>query len=79
MVGTFLILVCYALLIDKIGFIILTTIYLFLQILLLLPKDLLKVKKYIFITAVVSIIVPLSLYFLFYKVFGIFLPMGILG
>lgn len=27
MVGTFLILVCYALLIDKIGFIILTTIY----------------------------------------------------
>lgn len=78
-IATILILLIYALLIEKIGFIIMTTLYLFLQILLLLPKNLLKNKKYITIAGTVSLFLPISLYFLFYNVFSIFLPTGILG
>lgn len=76
---TIIILILYALFLEKIGFIILTTIYLFFQIILLLPKEYIKNRKYLLITGAVSIITPIFLYFLFYKVFSIFLPAGILG
>lgn len=76
---TIIILILYALFLEKIGFIILTTIYLFFQIILLLPKEYIKNRKYLLITGAVSIITPIFLYFLFYKVFSIFLPTGILG
>lgn len=76
---TIIILILYALFLEKIGFIILTTIYLFFQIILLLPKEYIKNRKYLLITGAVSIITPIFLYFLFYKVFSIFLPAGVMG
>lgn len=79
LIMTLVILLIYAILLEAIGFIILTIVYLFIQILLLLPKEYLKDKKYLALTGIVSVITPIFLYFLFYKVFSIFLPAGILG
>ena len=76
---TCVILVAYFLLVKTVGFVVLTAVYLFLQMLLLLPKGSVKNKKYMIITAVTSVVVPVFIYLLFYKVFQIFLPAGILG
>ena len=74
---TVLLLIAYTLLIEKVGFIILSTIYLYLQILLISPKEELQ-KRNLVINAVVAIVVPIALYYLFYHAFGIFLPAGLL-
>ena len=74
---TAVLLVAYTLLIEKVGFIILSTIYLYLQILLISPKEELQ-KRNLVINAIVAIIVPIALYYLFYHAFGIFLPAGLL-
>lgn len=79
MILTILLLASYALLVEKIGFIIMTTFYLFFQILLLLPKELLKNKKYLIMTGTIALFIPVTLYYLFYNIFSIFLPVGILG
>lgn len=76
---TIVLLAGYFLLLEYVGFIILTTIYLFCQIFLLLPKGSIKNKRYLIIAATISILAPISIYLLFYKVFMIFLPAGILG
>lgn len=76
---TMALLIGYFLLVDKVGFIILTTIYLFCQMFLLLPKGSIKNMKYLIVVAAVSIVIPVGIYMLFYKVFSIFLPAGILG
>lgn len=76
---TIVLLAGYFLLLEHVGFIILTTIYLFCQIFLLLPRGSIKNKRYLTIAATISILVPVSIYLLFYKVFMIFLPAGILG
>ncbi|MGE4352488.1 MAG: tripartite tricarboxylate transporter TctB family protein [Oscillospiraceae bacterium] len=76
---TFVLLAGYVILVDKLGFIIVTAIYLFCQIFLLLPKGAIKVKRNLIITSGIAVIVPVFIYFLFYKVFMIFLPAGILG
>lgn len=76
---TIVLLAGYFLLLESVGFIILTTIYLFCQIFLLLPKGSIKNKRYLVIAATISILAPISIYLLFYKVFMIFLPAGILG
>lgn len=73
------ILFLYAFLVQKVGFIIMTAFYLLGQILLLLPKESLKSRKSILLTAVVSIAAPILIYQLFYRAFSIFLPAGILG
>ena len=69
----------YFLLVEEVGFIVLTTIYLFCQIFLLLPKGSVRNIKRLVIVAVVSPTVSVGVYMLFYKVFSIFLPAGILG
>lgn len=69
----------YALLVQKIGFIIMTALYLMAQICLLLPDTRLKTRKGILITAAVSVVTPIFIYELFYRCFGIFLPNGLLG
>lgn len=71
-----LLLLFYITTINFIGFILVSIIYLFLQIRILsLGKPI--VKKEIIIEIIVSIVVPILIYFLFYKIFNIFLPMGI--
>ncbi|MEA5011446.1 MAG: tripartite tricarboxylate transporter TctB family protein [Angelakisella sp.] len=72
-------LVSYFLLIKSVGYIVLTAIYLFCQMFILLPKGAIKNVKYLAIVIATSIIVPTGIYMLFYKVFMIFLPAGILG
>ena len=72
-------LVAYFLLIKSVGYIVLTAIYLFCQMFILLPKGAIKNVKYLAIVIATSIIVPTGIYMLFYKVFMIFLPAGILG
>lgn len=78
-VATMGILFAYALLVQRVGFIIMTALYLMAQILLLLPEKRLKSGKGILITAAVSIVAPILIYELFYRVFNIFLPVGLLG
>lgn len=73
------ILFAYALLVQSVGFIIMTALYLLAQILLLLPEKRLKSGKGILITAAVSAVTPVLIYELFYRVFSIFLPAGLLG
>jgi len=76
---TIVLLAGYFLLLEYVGFIILTTIYLFCQIFLLLPKGSIKNKRYLTIATIISIVAPVCIYMLFYKVFMIFLPAGLLG
>ena len=77
--ATIAILFAYALLVQTVGFIIMTALYLMAQILLLLPEKRLKSRKGIVITAVVSVVTPIFIYELFYRAFSIFLPTGLLG
>ena len=78
-VATLAILFLYAVLVDAIGFIIMTALYLFCQISLLLSKEALKSKKTLVVTGLVSVLTPVFIYYLFYYAFSIFLPTGILG
>ncbi len=73
-----ILLIGYALLIDTLGFMITSALYLFFQIYLISPPELLK-KKNLVINGVISIVVPVALYFIFYRAFNIFLPTGIFG
>ena len=75
---TILLLVLYALLINAVGFVVLSIFYLFSQILLVSPKEDINRKKIILFGAI-SIVTPIGLYYLFYHAFDIFLPVGILG
>lgn len=77
--ATIAILFAYALLVQTVGFVIMTALYLMAQILLLLPEKRLKSRKGIVITAVVSVVTPIFIYELFYRAFSIFLPTGLLG
>ena len=74
-----IVLFAYALLVEKVGFLILTIIYVFIQIYLLLPQNKYKDKKTVIITSIVSVAAPVIIYFTFYEAFSIFLPPGILG
>lgn len=78
-VATIGILVLYAVTVQKIGFVIMTAVYLIVQILLLLPEKHLKSRKSIAVTILIAILVPIFIYTLFYRVFNIFLPAGLLG
>ncbi len=73
------ILFAYALLVQTVGFIIMTAVYLLAQILLLLPEKRLRSGKGILVTAAVSVVTPILIYELFYRAFSIFLPTGLLG
>ena len=72
--GTFLFLGIYILLLAPVGFLIMTPIYLFFQILIITkPKE----RRYIF-TAVLSIVSTISIYLIFVKALYIMLPGGLL-
>lgn len=70
-----LLMVGYLALMPYIGFLIMTTIYLFLQMLVLAEK----IDKKVILFAVASIIASVSTYFVFRSVFYVMLPSGILG
>lgn len=72
------ILIAYMLLVDKVGFILVSVAYLFLQIILITPKEDLTKRNYVIFGAA-SLVIPVGLYFVFYYAFNIFLPPGILG
>lgn len=72
-------LIGYYFLLDAVGFVLLTIIYLFCQMYLLFPKGSFKEKKLLIISLCTSVLVPIAVYYLFYYGFQIFLPAGILG
>lgn len=74
---TILFLCIYVLLLDKIGFILMTSAYLIAQMLLLTKVGARK-KKAVFII-LLSIAFSVAVYFLFVKAFSLILPAGILG
>jgi hypothetical protein len=65
----------YALLITKVGFLITTTVYLFIQINILSPK---QSRKHLMF-AIISVVASVVIYYIFVKVFNLMLPAGILG
>jgi len=75
---TIMLLILYALLLHTVGFVLLSIVYLFCQILLVSPKEDFNRKKFILFGAI-SVVIPIGLYYLFYHAFDIFLPVGILG
>ncbi len=72
---TFILMAAYALLITKVGFLITTTMYLFIQINILSPKQ--SRKQLMF--AIISVVSAIAIYYTFVKVFNLMLPAGILG
>lgn len=72
---TLVLMLAYALTMKRLGFLISTTVYMFLQSMILFPK-----KKMNFIIAIaVSLIFSISVYLVFVRVFSLVLPQGILG
>lgn len=74
-ITTLLVLTVYILLLEKIGFILMTAFYLFAQCAILADKSERKVP--LFIT--VALVLAVGIYFLFVNVFQLILPSGILG
>jgi len=75
--GTVAILVAYYLLLASVGFVVLTSVYIFLQIFLLYPKGAFREKKKLIAAVLVSLLAPYGIYQLFFHVFVTFLPRGI--
>ena len=74
-VATFAIMAAYALLMPKVGFIIMTTVYLFAQMYIMAAKE----HQRPFVFGIVSVVTSVSVYYLFVLVFNLMLPAGILG
>lgn len=74
-IGTFALMAFYAILLPKLGFLITTTVYLFVQINILSPNE--SRKQVLF--AIISVVTSVVIYFTFVKVFHLMLPAGILG
>ncbi len=76
---TIALLILHFLLVGELGFIITTALYLFGQMFLLLPKGSIKKPKFLIVVTACSIVIPAAIYLMFYHLFSIFLPAGILG
>ncbi|MGE4283175.1 MAG: tripartite tricarboxylate transporter TctB family protein [Clostridia bacterium] len=74
-IATFALITLYVSLLDTLGFIIMTSIYLFFQFIILAEKEDRKLP----IFAVVSVVVSVSIYYIFLLAFQLSLPAGILG
>lgn len=68
-------LLIYVLLLKLVGFIIMSTLYLFFAFNLLSPKE----ERNLLLFAIISVVIPVSVYLLFVKGFDLILPSGILG
>ncbi|MGI5987925.1 MAG: tripartite tricarboxylate transporter TctB family protein [Dysosmobacter sp.] len=69
-------LLLYVVLLDPVGFILSTILYLFLQMVILSSKI---TKKNLVVFALISVVTSVAIYFLFTKAFYLMLPAGILG
>jgi hypothetical protein len=65
--------------VERGGYIIMTTLYIFFQTLLLLPPNLRTAKKHLVIVAIIALVLPAGLYYLFSAVLMVFLPAGLIG
>lgn len=74
-IGTFALMAFYAILLPKLGFLITTTVYLFVQINILSPKE----SRKLFMFGIISVVTSVVIYYTFVKVFNLMLPAGILG
>ena len=75
---TLVMLIVYTAALRPVGFVICSIVYLFLQMLIFVPKEK-KTKKNLVIFAVISIVAPVAIDLLFVNVFSLILPPGILG
>ncbi|MDF2886877.1 MAG: conserved rane protein of unknown function [Lacrimispora sp.] len=73
---TCLALILYYLIILQLGFVITSIAYLFCQCLILLPKEDYRNRKKMMITLAISVLVPVAINFIFWKIFMIALPVG---
>lgn len=65
----------YILLLKPIGFVIITALYIFIQMFMFTPKE---KQNYIFMV-ILSAVLPIVIYYLFVEVFQLILPAGLLG
>lgn len=65
----------YSILYQKVGFLIGTSVYLFIQILILSPKE----KRNILVFATISILFPIFVYYVFTRLINMPLPKGLFG
>jgi putative tricarboxylic transport membrane protein len=72
---TFALMVIYVALLDSIGFLIMSAVYVFFQILLLSRKD----QKNYLVTAIAAIVSSAAIYYLFLYGFKMILPIGLLA
>lgn len=75
---TFVLLIGYVGLLELVGFVIMSSIFIFLMTMWLLPKDQ-RNKKQIILTAIIAVVFASCVYLLFVKGFALTLPAGILG
>ncbi len=75
---TFVLIIIYALLIENIGYLICTTLYIIIQIPLLTEKTR-RTKKTIILSVIVAILFSVITNYLFVNIFNVPLPEGLLG
>jgi len=75
MLLTLLLMISYLILMPSLGFLIMTAIYLFLQMYILVDKTGRKVPLFI----IVSITSSVAIYYVFHSIFHVMLPAGIFG
>ena len=74
-VATIVVFTAYVLLMKPVGFIITSAVYLFLQMLILCPKE----KRNSILFAVISVVCAVAIYYIFRNGLNVMLPAGILG
>ncbi|MBP1933677.1 tripartite tricarboxylate transporter TctB family protein [Ammoniphilus resinae] len=75
LISSVVLMIVYLLLLNSIGFLIMTTVYIVLQISILADKSEMNILKFFIIAAVSS----LAVYYIFRSIFHVMLPTGILG
>lgn len=72
---TFISLAVYVALLEPIGFLIMTAVYLFVQTLILTQKE----KRRYLLTFIISIVIAVALDYIFVRLLNVLLPLGIFG
>lgn len=78
-IGTFILLFVYIALMKSVGFLLMSILYLFFQVLLLTEKEKRRSKKTWIITAVTAIVIPFAIDYVFVVLLNVLLPLGIFG
>lgn len=76
-IGSFVCLTIYVALLDTVGFVIMTAVYLFAQILILTPRE--NWKKNYVPAAITGVVCGVVLYIIFREMLNVLLPVGILS